>query len=243
MFKKAGRKLNKGSTLIEMLVCFALLGIFMSAAAVIISNVTNVYFDVKGQTYGRQVADIVMSKISGEIEGAKISKEDEFTRPVIFRSFEDEAVNNLSGTKIDLYDRTDTHIQIYVEDGELKIRYFEINPPKAKPDPEYDAGHKDEVIWTFDEAVYMGYSIKSLRFVPANKGKADTGTDTTIEDTAYKDKAAGSNEYPGNVVGVYLTLESPQYGEFYFYKYVKMYNINDKDADSVNIELRTATDR
>ena len=44
-------------------------------------------------------------------------------------------------------------------------------------------------------------------------------------------------------MGVYLTLESPQYGEFYFYKYVKMYNINDKDADSVNIELRTATDR
>ena len=239
MMHRAGTgKVNKGSTLIEMLVCFALLGIFMSAAAVVIANVTNVFFDVKGQSYGRQVADIVLGKITGEIEGAKISTAPgSYGQPLIYQTPADAAANNVSGFKIDLYDRTDTHIQMYAEDGVLKIRYFEINPPKPKSTPEYQAGHRDEVIWTFDEAVYQGYKIKSLRFVPANMGRAANETiDSTIEDAAY-DYTYEEDEYPGNVVGVYLTLESPQYGEFYAYRYIKMYNLTDEDAQDYNIRM------
>lgn len=240
MLKRAGAgKVNKGSTLIEMIVCFALLGIFMSAAAVVLANVTNVFFDVKGQSYGRQVADIILGKITGEIEGAKISIEPgSYGQPLIYQTSADAAAGNISGYKIDLYDRTDTHIQMYAEDGALKIRYFEINPPKPKSTPEYQAGHRDEVIWTFDEAVYQGYKITSLRFVPANMGRGGSSEElgTTMEDSAYEYTFA-ENDYPGNVVGVYLTLESPQYGEFYAYRYIKMYNLTDEDAQDYNIRM------
>ena len=38
---------NKGMTLIEMVVSFALLSLFISAAAVVIFNVTNLYYHVR----------------------------------------------------------------------------------------------------------------------------------------------------------------------------------------------------
>lgn len=235
------KKRNKGSTLIEMIVCFALLGIFMSAAAVVISNVTNIYYDVKGQSYGRQVADLLLSKITGEIEGAKLAGDNKYTHPVIYQDPADALAGNRSGYKIDLYDRTDTHIQIYAEDGLIKIRYFEINPPKEDSTEEYRKNHRDEVIWTFDDAVYMGYVVKSLRFVPANQGTG-TSDSETLENAAYDQQTVGENDYPGNVVGVYLTLESSQYGEFYAYRYVKMHDMTDKEAQGYNISLLTATE-
>ncbi|MBR6256849.1 MAG: prepilin-type N-terminal cleavage/methylation domain-containing protein [Lachnospiraceae bacterium] len=232
---------NKGSTLLELIVCFALLGIFMSAAAVVITNVTNVFFDVKGQTYGRQVADIILSKITGEIEGAKLSAESTFEQPIIYQDPADELAGNRSGYKIDLYDRTDTHIQMYEEDGVLKIRYFEINPPKDGTDDNYKNGHINGTVWTFDEAVYQGYTIKSLRFVPADQGVgAETADAETIEGAAYANGTVSGNDYPGNVIGVYLTLQSPQYGEFYAYRYVKMYNITDTEAQNYKIQLLTS---
>ncbi len=234
-------KVHKGSTLIEMLVCFALLGIFMTASAVVIANVTNIYFDVKGQTQGRRVAGILLERISGEIEGAKVDAANPFTRPVIFQDPEDALAGNRSGYKIDLYDRTDTHLQMYAEDGELKIRYFEINPEKEDASAEYNAGHMDETIWTFDDDVYQGYLVKSLRFVPANQGiPAGVEANTMLDDAAYgKDS---ETDYPGNVVGVYLTLESPQYGEFFAYKYIKMYNLTDKEASGYTIPLLSSKD-
>ena len=241
MRKSRAGKRNKGTTLVEMLVCFALLGIFMSAAAVVIGNVTTVFFDVKGQSYGRQVADILLGKITGEIEGAKISATENFGQPIIYQDPAEKELGNVSGYKIDLYDRTDTHIQIYAEDGALKIKYFEINPPKDKMSPEYIAGHRDEIIWTFDEGVYQGYKITSLRFVPANKGRGGSEmSDSTLEDSAYE-YTYQENDYPGNVVGVYLTLESPQYGEFYAYRYIKMYNLSDEDAKDYNIRTLVST--
>ena len=215
----------------------------MSAAAVVIANVTNIYFDVKGQSYGRQVADILLGKITGEIEGAKVSIDDSFSQPVIFQSREDATNGNQSGFKIDLYDRTDTHIQMYAEDGELKIRYFEINPPKDGATDEYNAGHYDETIWTFDEAVYQGYELKSLRFVRANMGFNDDEEKNELEKNARDSVDAwDTNDYPGNVVGVYLTLQSPQYGEFYAYRYVKMYNLTDDEANSFTIPLQVSTE-
>ena len=66
------RQLNKdtGFTLVELIVCFALLGIFMVCAMLIISSVMGIYYHAKGVDTGRQVADMVATKVVGEIEGA-----------------------------------------------------------------------------------------------------------------------------------------------------------------------------
>ncbi len=235
------KKNNKGSTLIEMLVCFALLGIFMSAAAVVVANVTNVYFDVKGETYGRQVSEIILGKITGEIEGAKVSLENPYTQPVIYQEPADAMAGNRFGFKMDLYDRTDTHIQMYAEDGQLKIRYLEINPEKEDSTPEYKEGHYDETTWTFDDAVYQGFYVKDLKFVQANQGIGNAVSQNTLpEKEAYGED--NDVDYPGNVIGVYLTLQSSQYGEFYAYRYVRMYNLGEEDAKDYVIPLLTTTD-
>ena len=57
---------NAGTTLIEMIVCFALLAIFVTAAASIIASTTNLYYQVKGETYSGQVSDILLEKILEE---------------------------------------------------------------------------------------------------------------------------------------------------------------------------------
>ena len=59
---------NKGTTLIEMIVAFALLGIFLSVATAVIVRIANLYYDIKGETYAEQVSDILLEKISSEIK-------------------------------------------------------------------------------------------------------------------------------------------------------------------------------
>ncbi len=233
---KANRK-HRGTTLVEMMVCFALVGIFMSAAAVVIANVTNIYYDVQGETYARQVSDIVLRKISGEIEGARINLADPTTAPVIYQTAEDAGAGNRSGYKIELFDRTDTRVQMYEDQGVLVVRYAAINPDMEITDEDYDTEHFEETRWTFDEKMYMGFTIKELRFVPANQGVTAEISPGAVEEEAGYSLTA---EYPGNVIGVYLTLESPKYGEFYSYRYIKMYNLEDEAAQSFNIELITA---
>ena len=224
----------------ELIVCFALMGIFMSAAAVVISNVTNIYYDVKGETYARQVSDIVMKRIAGEIEGANVNLEKTGSYPVIYRSSKDISMNNRSGEKIELYDRTDTLVQIYGEDGLLKIRYLPINPDLDSSDPD----HFDETIWTYDEKMYLGFTVKEIRFVPAQQNDIDSMRKTDQGDQYQQtfDEMAGREvdlEYPVNVIGVYLTLHSPKYGDFYSYRYMRMYNIDPKNAEQAGLSWST----
>ena len=215
LFKKKNKR-NGGSTLVELIVCFALLGIFMSAATVIISNVTMLYYSVKGETYAQQVSDIVIKKIAGELEGARVYADNPVSYPVIYRP---DGSTDRAGNKMEVYNRTDTLVQIYAEDGLLKLRYLPINPDLPKDEEDEKTKRYEETIWTFDEKMYQGFLVKELRFVPADRTSIDD-TDSTEE-----------KEYPVNVVAVYLTLESPKYGEFNTYRYIRMYNLKDETSD------------
>ncbi|MBR1816891.1 MAG: prepilin-type N-terminal cleavage/methylation domain-containing protein [Lachnospiraceae bacterium] len=61
---------NSGMTLIELIVTFALLGLFMVAAGKVIADTVNVYYQAKSIQTGMQVSSIISTKITGEIEGA-----------------------------------------------------------------------------------------------------------------------------------------------------------------------------
>ena len=86
------KRRNAGTTLIEMVISFALLGLFVACATVVITYVTNLYYHVRGESYARQVGDIVVNKIQSEIAGATynagdgfpyIDKSDEFEENVV----------------------------------------------------------------------------------------------------------------------------------------------------------------
>ena len=182
---------DRGTTLIEMIVCFALMAIFMSAAAAIIASVTNLYYQVKGETYGRQVSDIIVQKIVAEIDGAQ------YKSGKILPSISDD------GKSIRFKNRSNADVSLKAVNKELMVEYNSTNTDVP-------------ISWKFDEKVYYNYEIEELIFVPGNQlSKAPTGYNIDFS----------SLDYNGNIVLVFMTIDSPKYGTYRTVRPVKMYNV------------------
>ena len=201
---------NDGLTLIELIVTFALLGLFMVAASKVISDTVSIYYRAKGVQSGMQVSSIINTKISGEIESAlkEGSVADDSNISICISE---------DGHKIELNDNSGCHIYITnkVDDGEsegyMLIYYY----PIAEEDEEtgeiaVDEGSK----WTFDKKAYMGYDIKELKFE-----KLSELSDTTDEDYG---------KYNGNMIRMTLTIHSDRYGDYTTVTYIECYNFKDE---------------
>ena len=221
-FMKKVNKDNKGMTLVEMVVSFALLGILVAASTVIISNVTMLYYRVRGENYARQISNIVITKVTSEIAGAKIDNKNTAANPKILKNV--DGVEDISGNAIRLFDRTDTEVIIYVKDGVLVLNY-----PKIK-DEENPNNNRVSTDWKYDKSIYNGFSIKELYIV-----QAATADNEEIA-ARYGLKGVVQGNYPDNIVAIYMTLESPKYGEFKVYRYVKIYEASESDFEIDIIE-------
>ncbi len=200
-------KNNSGTTLIEMIVSFALLGIFMACSSMIIATIANTYYEVKGETFGSQVSDIILEKIESEIDGAKYFGEDmETGNPSI--------TNN---TSITLFDKTYTHVTVGSKDKKLTVKYSAI--VYNTNGEEDDDKSLSETTWQFDDSVYNGFMIEELKFYKNN----DTLDSDTIK--AYGLSDINLSKYGDNVVLVLLHLKSDRYGDYYCHRFVKMYNV------------------
>ena len=199
---------QKGSTLVEMIVCFALLSLFITSSAMIITSTTNLYYQVKGETNAKQISDIIMEKILFEIEGAKYDD--------AFDLWEgDNPVVSNEWDSISLYDKTDTGVTLKALNGELLVEYAAINnsvdPTKSRV----------ETVWKFDRKVYNQYRIDELYFVP---GQQILSAGAKISDIAeYKVGNLSNLKYKDNVVVVFMKISSPKYGTYRTYRPVKMY--------------------
>ena len=146
---------NQGMTLIELMVSFALLGIFFVAATTLISTVVRIHYDVRGQQYGLQVCTMIADKIAEELEGAQSAEGDE---PAV--------ILGRDGTVVELVDRNGSRVSIGTTEGEPK--FFRLHYAKADNSPMGENGEKidsyESLDWLFDEKSYMGYAIKSLVF-------------------------------------------------------------------------------
>ncbi|MBR1772956.1 MAG: prepilin-type N-terminal cleavage/methylation domain-containing protein [Eubacterium sp.] len=214
---------NKGTTLVEMLVCFMMLAIFLVAAFSIITNVSSLYYQVKGETYGKQVSDILMNKIQSEVEGAKFGGD----VILIGDGTTEGTADNPTGSNITLYDKTDTRVMIFSEsasavdsDNVLKIKYYGFN------DPSDSSKSRSTNTWQYDKKMYNGYKVSELRFI---KGSAlGTGTNKTL---ASSYGITNTDDYDDDVMVVLLNLDSDHYGEYKTYRFIKMYNY---DAPAAN---------
>jgi len=201
------RKGNGGTTLIEMIVCFALLGIFMACASMIIASITSIYYNIQGETFSNQVSDIIMEKIESEIDGAKyFGVNAEVANPQI-----------KDNSSVSLYDKTYTRVTLGKKDKHLVVKYSPIiytvdDVTKAKDT-------LAETEWMFDEAMYKGFMIEELYFY--KKG------DTIDGDIKNNFGLASDNltSYGDNVILVLLHLKSDRYGDYYYHRFVKMYNV------------------
>ena len=211
--RKLNTNKNKGMTLVEMIVCFALLSIFVTVSTLVISNVITLYYRVRGESYARQVGDIVAKKITSELSGAEYANDSSIDPIIEKKNPNDETVD---GNVITVVDSTDTKISMYAQDGILKIYYHKIT------DENDSDNNREPVIWTFDKKMYNGYQIDSLDFAQACSSK-NTALATKYDVTA-------TTDYPTNVIVVYMKLSSPKYGKFTIIRYVKMYNAPETGA-------------
>ena len=205
---------NLGMTMVEMIVSFALLSILVTASTVIISNVTTLYYRVRGENYARQVSNILMTKITSEIAGAKYSKRNLSSNPKI----------SADSQSIELYDRTNTKVVIKASDGILDVQY------PAIVDTIDAENSRVGVEWEYDKRIYNGFEIEELKFSQPSKGKnAEIAATYGLTDV-------NSSDYPDNVVAVYMKLKSPKYGEFSVYKYVRIYEATGEALDMESVE-------
>lgn len=206
---------NKGSSLVEMVVSFALLGIFLVCAASVIAQIINLYFDAKGKTYANQVSDILMEKISSEIEGAKYDVGATFVPGVINNPVIGDSDTVTSGSTMQLKDKTDAKVTLSVnENGYFEIRYEGYGT-------EGTDSYRKSTTWRFDKSVYDGFKISDFQLIRGDGMSSQTNSTIMssygIEgDVDYYDK---------NVIVILLTINSPRYGDYKYYKFVKMYNV------------------
>ncbi len=215
---------NKGMTLVEMIVSFMLLSIFVVMSTIIISNIVALHYRVRGESYARQVGDIVMKKITSEISGAEYFG-DASLDPVIYR----RSIDGSSDKAYDfaLVDSTDTHVKIYAKDGILRIYYYPID------DDNLPSNSRSAVEWTFDEKMYNGYELVSLDFAQANSSINESLAEK------YDIGDVNKDDYPSNVIAVYMKLKSGKYGTFNICRYVKMYNAPETEY---NVEVEDVSE-
>ena len=225
---------DAGTTLIEMVVAFALLGIFLVAASSIISTITGMFYHIKAETYSKQVSDIVLEKVSSEIEGAvwedgsgdnlKILASEDIDEAKASASDADALEDEDQGECVVLFDKTDTKIMMYAEEGRLIVHYFDISRGSE---------HYNATDWTFSDSVYNDYSVKDLVFVHGDGEKLEDFLDTKItvngKETTQGELygLATTAEYGSDVVVVFLHIKSERYGDYYTYRFVRMYNVRD----------------
>lgn len=191
------QKEKKGATLVELIITFMLISLLVAGVSQMLIISMKVYHDLRGLNEVYQVSDTLLDKISGEIEGAQVG--------VSYGTEEDDSdtatlkIEN-DHKKIDLYDRTGSHIYITVDRKKLLIYYYEVvseNEDGSRKTTRYEA-----VDWKYDENVYMGYEIENLSF-------------------------RRSDEYQPNVIIVTLTLGKNGEKVLTRTRYVECYNFQD----------------
>lgn len=204
---------NAGLTLVEMIVTFALLGLFMVAATRVISYTVNIYYAAKGINMGLEVSNMVTDKVAGMMSGMRndiemnldtlgttLTADDSFDGSVTTTT--DFPVMNQDNSAIYFVDESGCPVRIGLKndpadsDGYLQITYF--SEDNSVPGViSYKA-----VPWYFAKENYMGYNVK----------------DFTIE-------KAGA-DYPDNVFKLTCTVTSERFGDYTAERYIKCRNLD-----------------
>lgn len=214
MKKISIRSDQRGMTMIELVVSFALLAIFMVMATFIISYTVQLYHSTKGATYGLEVSNMISNKVVGQIETASNAKVPVATEQIV--PFGNTALQTRMDS-LSFVDGTGSSVTISASPQPMQPDEEGVLPP-ADPSP-YICIHYDEVKegsiryeavdWRFDRKAYMGYCVKELRFENPNAG------------------LMGGPVYPKNVIRMVITLSSDRYGDYTQTYYMKLLHVEE----------------
>ncbi len=147
------RRNNKGITLAEMIVTFALIGIFMASAAAVISSAILMHSEITGVMYAQSVGEMILDKVAGELAAAK----NPGSGSIVIR--EGKALESAAVDQVFYQDRDGRTAQIGVEDGLLYIHYQQ----RVAIQDDGEVVTQPEQDFRMDEKAYMGYRITDFQ--------------------------------------------------------------------------------
>ncbi len=187
---------NKGATLVEMVVVFALLSIFMVSVTQVISSAVMLFNNINFVAAETEVEDMIMTKVSGVLSSAN----GEIDPPDLGTNNSNPDVN----TTVKMFDRTRTKIEMGVSDNKLYVKYPSVEitgVPTTNPETNGERLATNPYIWTFPEKSYQGFYIKNLKIEKAGAG------------------------YPANVYKISLTLGREGFADVTSVKYIKCFSL------------------
>lgn len=207
---------RSGMTLVELIVTFALIGIFMTAASFVLSSSLQLFTRMKATADAVTVSDLLLDKIAGEIAAAKDPDSSQNGRGYYFWLSQDGVgkPGEVSGSPWVVFEnRMGSPVAIYASNPggkdtsgpkNLVMKYYRIEK-KGKGDLlSVKSRTEEEIDWHFDERAYMGYQIQKLSFYQPDEAN-----------------------HP-NVIQIRLTLTNPRTGFTYdTERYASNYNFTD----------------
>ena len=153
--KKGIRKNQDGFTLVELVVTFAMIAIFMTAAIQIMGSATRIHDRMDNMTKSEVIADTLMENVVGEISSASSA--------VIPESGAENAAcfieNGDSFDTLYFYDKNLNHAQVFVDvDGYLLFRYQNTDI----------TGEIKDWHWYLGNDAMMNNKITKLKFDPVD---------------------------------------------------------------------------
>lgn len=207
---------KSGTTLVELIVTFALIGLFMAAATAMLTSSLQMFSRMQDTSSAITVSDLILDKIAGEIVAADIPKKEEGNNNGYYFWLEPEiTTNNEESHWVVFRNRSKSPIAIFAAPttkegkartsemgkGQLFIRYYAVTEEGGLVDQRENQKAIKEIDWHFDNKVYMNYTIENLYFSRDNV-----------------------QEHP-NVVKINLTLKNERTGFIYSsYRYAENYN-------------------
>lgn len=131
------KKNNAGMSLAELVITFALMGIFLAAVATVLSSSVIMHSELTGVMYAQSVSETLLDKITGELAAAKPVGDEAMAIGNVYLGEEE------FGRGVSFYDRNENPAYFLVEDGLLVM--------KADPG------------WEMDDKAYMGYRIAEMQ--------------------------------------------------------------------------------
>lgn len=144
---------NRGTTLAEMIVTFALIGIFLVAAAGIISSSVILHGNLTSTMHAQSVGLTLLDKVSGELAAAQ---------PKGGRSLiigDGQTAGGSLGEGVAFYDREGNEVRGFVREGRLVFAYEE----SVKVNERGEVLVSPEREWKLDDKAYMGYQITDMQ--------------------------------------------------------------------------------
>ncbi|MCR1840463.1 PilW family protein [Murimonas intestini] len=155
-------KNKKGMTLVELIVGFALVGIFMASAVVVLSSSIHVFVRANSLAHAQTVADMLLETITSELSSAADA------------SFQGSGeIMIVTDSTVSFVDKNAYPVIMSAEDGRLVLSYQQVET--ATGDVE------EPVKWRYEEGTYLGTKISSLKFAHLNGNLIEVTMILTVE--------------------------------------------------------------